>query len=277
MQLSTAPGAPVRVRSVRGARRACRRLVQGGAGDRRLGQQVCHEALGFVRSAAIGVRAHRRPGRLARTARRCQRPHKIGARRLLEHGRRLGLERLQRLERAPELGHGGAAVAQERLEAAGAVAVADQRHADPGVLPAPLLEQLDLHAIGARQTPGGDRDPARQHELQGTFRRQLIQQRRLERLKLDGILVRQHDVLQGAHAVLQRILRRPGLALLGLRPARLRAVLTARLGAGIGYGNGRAQRGAILRHGGIPWLGGAGVEVDGGARAGAEKRQLSRV
>ena len=71
-----------------------------------------------------------------------------------------------------------------------------------------------------------------------------IQQRRLERLKLDGILVRQHDVLQGAQAVPEGILRRPGLAHLGPRPARLRAVLAAGFGTRIGHGNGRAKRGA---------------------------------
>ncbi len=230
MQGAAGPGCAVMMSALRnrrlgfvrfGARRGCRRLVQGGAGDGRFGQQVGHEALGFVRSAAIGVRAARcRSGRLRAHRRRRgklgdgQLRREIGARRLLEHVRRLGLERLQRLERAPELGHGGAAVAQERLEAAGAVAIADQGHADAGVLPAPLLEQLDLHAIGPRQTPGGDRDPARQHELQRAFRRQLIQQRRLERLELDGILVRQHDVVQGAHAVPERILRRPAPCLL---------------------------------------------------------------
>ena len=123
-------------------------------------------------------------------------------------GRLLRLQRLEGAQRAPELGHGGAAVAQERLEAAGAVAVADQGHAEASVLPAPLLEQLDLHAIGPCQTPGGDRDPAHQHDLERPDRCELIHQRRLERLKLDGILVRQHDVLQGAHAVPQRILRR---------------------------------------------------------------------
>ena len=136
---------------------------------------------GFVWSAGDRVRAAcRRSGPLGAHRRwrrqlgdrRLQR--EIGGRRLLEHIRLLGLERLQRLERAPELGHRGAAVAQERLEAAGAVAIPDQGHADPGVLPAPLLEQLDFHAIGARQPPGGDREPAREHELKGTFRRQLI-------------------------------------------------------------------------------------------------------
>jgi hypothetical protein len=78
---------------------------------------------------------------------------------------------------------------------------AKQGDADAAVVPAPLLEQLDLHAIGPRQAPGGDRNPARQHDLERAFRRQLIQQRRLQRLKLDGILVREHDVVQGAHAV----------------------------------------------------------------------------
>jgi hypothetical protein len=40
--------------------------------------------------------------------------------------RLLGLERLERLERAPELRHRRAAIAQQGLERAGAIAVANE-------------------------------------------------------------------------------------------------------------------------------------------------------
>ena len=57
------------------------------------------------------------------------------------------------------------------------------------------------------------RDAAREHELERAHGRQLLDQRRLERLKRDAILVGQHDVSQGAHAMPQGILRRARLAL----------------------------------------------------------------
>jgi len=43
----------------------------------------------------------------------------------------LGLERLQRAQRAPKLGHGRAAVAQQRVERARPVAVAHQGEPEP--------------------------------------------------------------------------------------------------------------------------------------------------
>jgi hypothetical protein len=46
----------------------------------------------------------------------------------------LGLEHLEGAQRTPELGHGGVAVAHQGFEAAGAVAVADQREAGVGAL-----------------------------------------------------------------------------------------------------------------------------------------------
>jgi hypothetical protein len=142
--------------------------------------------------------------------------HRLGATGL---ARRLGLERLERLERAPELGHRGAAIAQERLERARAVAVADQREAWAGVAIAALLEQLDLQAIGARETPRGKRDPTREHGLQRTDGRQLVDHGRLECSELGGVLLRQHYELLRAQAVLQCIPRRSGLAFFGPRPA----------------------------------------------------------
>jgi hypothetical protein len=72
-------------------------------------------------------------------------------------------------------------------------------------LPAALREQLDLHAIGAGEPPGGDRDPAREHGLQRPLGRQLLEQRRLKRGKLNGVLVRQHDVVRRAHAVIEGV------------------------------------------------------------------------
>ena len=113
------------------------------------------------------------------------------------------------LQRAPELGHGRAAIAQQGLERARAVAVADQGEPEPTVGAAALLEQLGFDAIRARQTPRGDRDAPREHGLQRADRRQLRDQRRLEPGELGAVLVRQHEMLLRAHAVLQGILRRP--------------------------------------------------------------------
>ena len=67
-----------------------------------------------------------------------------------------------------------------------------------------------------------------------------------------------------------RILRRARLALGGLRPARLRAVSAARLGAGITDPDGRGARGANTGHGAIPcWLegGGRGARTGGPGKA----------
>ena len=76
------------------------------------------------------------------------------------------------------------------------------------------------------------------------------------------ILVRQHDVLLRAQAVLQGVLRRARLAFGGLRPARLRAVLATGIGARIVLwccharrraegGGGRTRRGACTGHSGF--------------------------
>jgi hypothetical protein len=90
-------------------------------------------------------------------------------------------------------------------------------------------------ARSRRQAPGGGRDAAREQALQGACRRQLLDQRRLELTKLGAVLVRQHDVLLCAQAVLERILRRARLALGRRRPARLGAVFAAGLGEGIAH------------------------------------------
>ena len=101
------------------------------------------------RSRDDGRRAARGTSRRRRRGRRC------GAGR--ERLARLGLERLERAQRAHELGQRGAAVTQQRGQGAGAVAIADQRETEVA-LPAPLMaEQLGLDPIGPLQPPGGDR------------------------------------------------------------------------------------------------------------------------
>jgi hypothetical protein len=90
----------------------------------------------FLRRAGRGVRAgQRRRGRgLADLA------HLRGG---------LGLQRLQQPQRPPELGQRGAAIAQERVERPGAVAVADQGEAEIPIAVGMQREQLGLDALGA--------------------------------------------------------------------------------------------------------------------------------
>jgi hypothetical protein len=123
---------------------------------------------------------------------------------------------------------------------------------EPALRAAALLEQLGFNAIRPRQPPRGDCDAAREHGLQCADRRQLRDHRRLEIGELGRILVGQHDVLFGAHAVLQGILRRPGLAFGRLRPTRLRSIAPARFSTRTGHGDGRAGHVANTGHGGIP-------------------------
>jgi hypothetical protein len=129
----------------------------------------------------------------------------------------LGLERLERAQGAPEFGHGGTAIAQQCLERARAVAVADQGEPEPAAREPALLEQLGFNAIRPRQAPGGDRDAAREHTLERADRRQLRDQCRLEAGELGGVLVRQHEILLRAQAVLQRIRRAPCLRVCSAR------------------------------------------------------------
>jgi hypothetical protein len=89
----------------------------------------------------------------------------------------------------------------------------------------------------------------------GAHRPELLDHGGLEVGELVSILLRQRHVLLRAQAVLERIMRRTRLALFGFRPARLCAVLAARLGAGMADGNGRARPGACTGHGGIPLAG----------------------
>ena len=79
---------------------------------------------------------------------------------------RLGLERLERAQRAPELRERGAAVAHHRVHGSGAVAIADQGETEAAVRVAPLGEHLGLDPVGAREPPGGGHDPLREHRLE---------------------------------------------------------------------------------------------------------------
>jgi hypothetical protein len=121
-----------------------------------------------------------------------------------------GLERLERAQRAPKLGERAAAIAQERVEAARTVAVADHRVAEIGVVVGIPLEQLSLlaaglgrgpqprsggQALGALQPPDRGDDPLRERVLQRAHRRQFLHQRRLECFKLGSALPRQHHML----------------------------------------------------------------------------------
>jgi hypothetical protein len=159
-------------------------------------------------------------------------------RRLGCHGRlgsrRLGLERLERAQRAPELGERAAAIAQQGVEGSGTVAVADQGVAEAPARKAVLGEQFCFEPLGPLEPPGRSDDPARERGLERALRRQLLEQRRLERGELGGTLARQHDVLLRAKTMLERVLCRAGLALGRLGPARLGAVATARRGARAG-------------------------------------------
>jgi hypothetical protein len=148
---------------------------------------------------------------------------------------RLGLERLERAQRAPQLGHGGTPVAQQRVERARAIAVAHQGKAEPA--PAALAalglqgEQLALDPIGALEPPGGDHQAPRQQGLQRADRREIVRQRVGHGLERTGVLVVQQDELFGAQAVLERVLGGARLALRRFGPARLGAIAPARFGA----------------------------------------------
>jgi hypothetical protein len=156
-----------------------------------------------------------------------------------------------RAQRAPELGQRRGAIAQQCLERPRPVAVANQGEPERALRAPALLEQLRFHAIGPREPLGGHGDAPGEDGPERADRRQLLDKNRLERFELGGILVRQHDLLLRAHAVLQRVLRRTRLAFGRLRAARLRPVLPARFGAGIAELDGRARRGSCTRHDGF--------------------------
>jgi hypothetical protein len=129
----------------------------------------------------------------------------LGIDRARRRRRLLGLERLQRAQRAHELGHRRAAVAHQSLERSGAIAVADHAEAKIAAGDATLLEQLDLDPLRSVEPPGGARDAPDQDALQGALRRQLVLERFFQGGELAGILVREHHVPHGPQAVLQRI------------------------------------------------------------------------
>jgi hypothetical protein len=169
-------------------------------------------------------------------------------------GRRLGLERLEGAQRPRKLGLGGAAIAQQGVERARAVAVADQREAEVAIAEHAVhlaREQLGLDALGALEPPGGAGDARGEQALQGAIGGQLLDQRRFERRELGRLLVADDDEFLRAETVLECVLRRSRLPFGGLRPARLGAVPATRLGTGIADGNHRARRGACTRHGGF--------------------------
>jgi hypothetical protein len=102
---------------------------------------------------------------------------------------RLGLERLQRLERTPELGPRRAAIAKQRRKGAGTVALPDQGKTEVAITPALLLEHLRLHAVGTLEAPGGCGDAPGKQRLQGAFGRELGQESLLVRLVPGSILM----------------------------------------------------------------------------------------
>jgi hypothetical protein len=154
---------------------------------------------------------------------------------------RLGLERLERAQRAPQLGHGGTPVAQQRVERARAIAVTHQRQPEPAqaalvalvalVALGPQGEQFPLDPVGPLEPPGGDHQAPGQKALQRADRREIVRQRVGHGLERCGILVVQQDELFGAQAVPERVLCRARLALRRFGPARLGAIAPARFGA----------------------------------------------
>jgi hypothetical protein len=143
----------------------------------------------------------------------------------------LVLQRLEQPHRPKKLGERAAAIAQQGVERAGAVAVADQRQRQvAAAVPQPVGKKLHLDPLGALEPPGGAHDPAGQQELEAAFGCQLLEQRRLERGERLGVLVG-NQVLVGAQPVLEGILRHARLALVGTGTARLRTVAPAGRGA----------------------------------------------
>jgi hypothetical protein len=145
--------------------------------------------------------------------------------------RRLGLEGFQGAQRAPQLGERAAAIAQQRVEGAGIVAIANQGETEAVTGEHVLGEQLGLEALGARQAPARGDDPLREHGLERACGGELLEQLRLEGFEGGGALARQHDAFLSAKTMLQRVLRRSCLALGGLRAAGPGAVDAARRGA----------------------------------------------
>jgi hypothetical protein len=188
-----------------------------------------------------------------------------------EVDRLLGLERLERLERAPELGHRGAAIAVGQSAPTSEVGAGSGHRVSNERLPLPSRIRTSPRlppaiwrsanssvsirpaAPAARRRPrsAAPAQPARlaprgDHQRRpGAARahgRQLLDQRRLELGELGSILVREHAMLLCPQAVLQRVLCRAGLAFEGYRATRLGTIATAGFGTSIADRDGRAKR-----------------------------------
>ena len=167
----------------------------------------------------------------------------------------LGLQRLQQPQRAPELGQRRAAIAQQRVERPGAVAVADHGQPEIPITPGMPHEQLGLDALGTLEPPSGAGDARGEQPLQRAVGRQLLAQRRLQRHEFRRLLVAHHHEFLRTEPVLERVLRRARLAFGGLRATRSRAVDAAGLGAGAAR-KSRAKRGSKIGHDGfLRWWG----------------------
>jgi hypothetical protein len=125
----------------------------------------------------------------------------------LTRRRRFGLERLEEPERTPQLGERRAAIAQQRIERPGTVAVADKGLSEIPIAPQMMLKQLSLDALGTLEPPGGAGDAPGEHGLQRALGRQLLDQCRLERGELLRLLVADDHEFLGAKPVLQGVLR----------------------------------------------------------------------
>ena len=194
-----------------------------------------------------------------------------------EHGRRLGLQRLQRLsarQTRPWRRRGSAGASRSCGCRCHRGSGPCRRRRPPSRRSSNSSTSM-RSARARRQAATATRRAST--SCRGAFRHQLVDQRGLERLKLDGVLVRQHDVVQGAHAVPQRILRRARLAHGRLRPARLRAVLATGRGAGTATGTAAPSAAPSFDRrdsSGWRWLEGGRWTRE--RRAGARKRQSSR-
>jgi hypothetical protein len=196
-------------------------LCGGGFGHRSRDDFVrVSAAIGFNRWCGHdgGAALDRSPLHLAHLTRRC----------------RLGLQRLEEPQGAPKLGERRAAIAQERVERARAVAIADQGKPEVAVVEQALhfaRKKLGLDALGSLEPPGGAGDARGKQALQGPLWGQFLDQRGLERREFPRALVANDHELLGAKAVLEGVLRRARLAFGGFGPARFGAVATARRGA----------------------------------------------
>jgi hypothetical protein len=134
-----------------------RRRLRFVRGRRRLGSATISAGLGFDRirlPSDFACNPIERPLAGALSP-RVEHPRRSGSgdvRALPWLGHWLCLERLERAQAARELGERGAAVAQQRLERARAIAVADDREPGAAARVVALGEHLDLDALGPGAT-----------------------------------------------------------------------------------------------------------------------------